>query len=169
MSNFRSAIQEIYRRHDDFIFIGLTGRTGSGCSTVASILSGSFENFSDSIYEQLSGNQYRKYKILYKSLSKNWIAFDLIQVRSVITLLLSLEKRKGLKKYLSEFFGSSKDESDSLISVLAKIRRHATNSPPSSEKFRIFHTIELPKYSEEIRILLGSDSFVSLYQAIHPS
>lgn len=166
MSNFRSAIQEIYRRHDDFIFIGLTGRTGSGCSTVASILTGSFDGFSDSIYEQLSGNQYRKYKILYKSLHKNWISFDLIQVRSIITLMLSQEKRKGLIEYFSKFFQPSNDKSELVISILAKIRRHATNSPPNSEKYIIFHTLDLPKYCEELRILLGPDIFVSLYQAI---
>jgi putative protein kinase ArgK-like GTPase of G3E family len=39
MSNYlKSAIAAIYGEDDDFILLGLTGRTGSGCSTVANIL-----------------------------------------------------------------------------------------------------------------------------------
>jgi len=32
------AINKIYNERKDFIVIGLTGRTGSGCTTVANIL-----------------------------------------------------------------------------------------------------------------------------------
>ena len=32
-------VDQIFRLRKDFIVIGLTGRTGSGCSTVAKILS----------------------------------------------------------------------------------------------------------------------------------
>jgi adenylylsulfate kinase-like enzyme len=39
VSNYlKSAIEKIYGKDDDFILLELTGRTGSGCSTVASIL-----------------------------------------------------------------------------------------------------------------------------------
>ncbi len=34
----KSAISRIYCDDDDFILLGLTGRTGSGCSTAANIL-----------------------------------------------------------------------------------------------------------------------------------
>lgn len=37
-------IEQIYKLRQDFILIGLTGRTGSGCSTVAGLLKE--ENFS---------------------------------------------------------------------------------------------------------------------------
>ena len=38
-SNYlKSAIEKIYGKEDDFILLELTDRTGSGCSTVASIL-----------------------------------------------------------------------------------------------------------------------------------
>ena len=34
----RNSIRKLYDEKKDFIIIGLTGRTGSGCSTVAEIL-----------------------------------------------------------------------------------------------------------------------------------
>ena len=36
--SYRSALKNLYGQDDDFIIIGLTGRTGSGCSTVKNIL-----------------------------------------------------------------------------------------------------------------------------------
>lgn len=39
MNNYlKSAISIIYGEDDDYILLGLTGRTGSGCSTVSEIL-----------------------------------------------------------------------------------------------------------------------------------
>ena len=38
MSNTSTAINKIYEERQKFIILGLTGRTGSGCSTVANIL-----------------------------------------------------------------------------------------------------------------------------------
>ena len=37
--NKAEAIKSLYSQRDKFILIGLTGRTGSGCTTVANILS----------------------------------------------------------------------------------------------------------------------------------
>ena len=35
---FMEVVKQIYKLRQNFILIGLTGRTGSGCSTVAKIL-----------------------------------------------------------------------------------------------------------------------------------
>ena len=35
----QEAIKSLYRQRDRFILIGLTGRTGAGCTTVSKILS----------------------------------------------------------------------------------------------------------------------------------
>lgn len=122
MSNLFSALNQIYRKNDDFIFIGLTGRTGSGCSTTAKLLSSDFSEFNESIYTSLSGNDFRKNKILYKSLEKNWIPFITLQVRSIITLLFSQEKRSHLKTFLSSILHDKDESINSLLIQLAKIR-----------------------------------------------
>ena len=35
---FMEVVKQIYKLRQNFILIGLTGRTGSGCSTVAKVL-----------------------------------------------------------------------------------------------------------------------------------
>lgn len=166
MSFLVSALNEIYRKKDDFIFIGLTGRTGSGCSTVAKLLGSDFGIFQESIYASLSGNNYRKNKILYKSLEKNWVNFNVIQVRSVITLILSQEDRRKLKSFLGIFFEKDLSLMGDLLSYLTKIRRINTNVICGKVDFVEFHEVTLPAICEKIRDVLGDDKFVALYQAI---
>lgn len=164
MSFLVSALHEIYRKKDDFLFIGLTGRTGSGCSTAASILQSDFGVFDKSVYTSLDGNNFRKNKILFKSLEKNWLPFDVVQVRSVITLLLAFEKRKNLKEFLQKFFDG--DVSDRLLVHLIKIRRMGTNAACGKADYLNFHTRVLPVLCDEIRSIIGNEKFVALYQLI---
>ena len=44
MSNqsYKIAVNNIYKEREDSIILGLTGRTGSGCSTIASILNSDY-------------------------------------------------------------------------------------------------------------------------------
>ena len=44
MSEFNRAVSELYKEKENQIIIGLTGRTGAGCSTVASILKREFKD-----------------------------------------------------------------------------------------------------------------------------
>lgn len=46
-----SAIKMIYEGENDHIVIGLTGRTGSGCSTVAKILQNKLEDLHHSLHK----------------------------------------------------------------------------------------------------------------------
>ena len=38
MKNYNEAVCQLYSEKENLIILGLTGRTGAGCSTVASIL-----------------------------------------------------------------------------------------------------------------------------------
>ena len=166
MSQLLSALNQIYRKNDDFIFIGLTGRTGSGCTTVAKLLSSDFKEFNESIYTNLKGNEFRKNKILFKSLEKNWVPFITIQVRSIITLIFSQEKRSRLKSFLMCFLAENNLKIDPLLLQLAKIRRLSTNANNSEEKYIEFHAKLLPDLCDGIRSILGNDKFIELYQLI---
>lgn len=69
-------LKSVYAEKDDFIIIGLTGWTGSGCSTVADILAKS--NFRDIKLPDvniLSGNEKRKSLIVNNFISQNWKGF----------------------------------------------------------------------------------------------
>ena len=83
-----SIIQKIYKLRHDFLIIGLTGRTGSGCSTVANILSSNFTSLKSKYKEFHSGditNDVRKERIVYNYLKNVWkVPFTVITASDVI-------------------------------------------------------------------------------------
>lgn len=83
-----NVIEQIYKLRHDFMVIGLTGRTGSGCSTVAKVLSK--ENFADikSEYKEFRNgeidNDVRKNRIVYNYMKMHWRPFTIIKASDVI-------------------------------------------------------------------------------------
>lgn len=95
MKNYINAVRNIYQYRNENIIIGLTGRTGAGCSTVASILkTKSFDklHLQDIKDYDLDKEQYQ-IKIIHDFLStgKRWRPFTVIEVSNVI-LSFALEK-----------------------------------------------------------------------------
>lgn len=85
-----STLKQIYSLRQDFIIIGLTGRTGSGCTTVANVLCEEFDGFKTNYHHKNDApitNEYRKDAIIYNFLSNgNWIPFVKITASDVIFL-----------------------------------------------------------------------------------
>lgn len=85
MNEVGKATEKLFDKRKDFIIIGLTGRTGSGCSTVANLL------IKDNLLppkpteSDVLDNEKRKYKIVYEYLSCNWKPFILIEMKNIIT------------------------------------------------------------------------------------
>ena len=83
----KNAIDEIFTQRENFIIIGLTGRSGSGCSTAADILSKRVDELA--IVEPSLGknatNADRKDYILNRFAKKHWQPFFVIQARDIIT------------------------------------------------------------------------------------
>lgn len=78
------AVERIFAERKDFIIIGITGRTGCGCSTVAKFLCQEFdclqppnETGNDTIDE-------RESKIIYEYAKSTWEAFRLIEMKHII-------------------------------------------------------------------------------------
>ena len=77
-------LNQLYKLRQDFIIIGLTGRTGAGCSTISEIFGQ--ENFEDCDFPEPkedfstvgTDNNERKYKIAYNFLKENWIESSLL-------------------------------------------------------------------------------------------
>lgn len=85
MSNSFDALNNIFKDTSDFLVIGLTGRTGSGCSTAAQRLSQNDFNMPDVEQSHFLGNERRKYRIIRDYINKKWNPFKWLQVRSIIT------------------------------------------------------------------------------------
>jgi deoxycytidylate deaminase/dephospho-CoA kinase len=169
MENYlSSAISKIYGEDDDFILLGLTGRTGSGCSTVAKILTSKTENIKHSLYKGdcPDSNSERKEKIILKHFEKSWQPFILIQVRSVITLMLTEQDNIKITKFLSSKEYSLKNTSiKSVLDIISKIKKELADAK-IKKSARVFYSEKLPTLCEEIKNILGESSFVKLYQNI---
>ena len=68
-------VKEIYKLRHNFIVIGLTGRTGSGCTTVADILKTKNIQKLKSNYKEINSgiidNNVRKNRIVHNFICKN--------------------------------------------------------------------------------------------------
>ena len=67
----KEKINKIYENRQNFIVIGLTGKTGSGCSTIAKILENGYINY-NSYNCELSITQNKKASIINKFASENF-------------------------------------------------------------------------------------------------
>jgi len=92
MQDILKATNMIFQETGKYIIIGLTGRTGSGCSTSAKILSEEELHIPEKSKIYHSDNDERKYKIVKGFIKENWSRFFCIQVRAIITeMILRLE------------------------------------------------------------------------------
>ena len=75
----RHAVEKLFSERKDFIIIGLTGRTGSGCTYVSKYLSQSFEDLqppkADSVSKKDMDCENRQYQIVYDYAKENWIYY----------------------------------------------------------------------------------------------
>lgn len=81
------AIDTIYDEREKFIIIGLTGRTGSGCTTVSEILkTEKFENLwlREPQTTNFDSAEERKYQIIYSYAQKHWDSFLRISMTDMI-------------------------------------------------------------------------------------
>lgn len=107
MRNNIQSVENAYQKRDQFILIALTGRTGSGCSTTASILRK--ESFSDldlstPKYKEFNSVDERKYSIVHRFMSNgHWHPFTVIEGSSVIFSFVVEHGLRGLKEYLQGF------------------------------------------------------------------
>ncbi|MEH6459843.1 hypothetical protein [Chitinimonas sp. JJ19] len=170
-SYIESAINNIYREDDDFIVLGLTGRTGSGCSTAAKILCSHQNEITHSLYsgDTPQTNNQRKEKIVRKDFERSWQKFTLIQVRSIITLLL-LDKSPNETRHFFE--NKRQDISKGAVRIFAdlateykKLNIKLQEEPLTNDQFDfLFET--LPSACELLKKNLSETLFVNLYQQI---
>jgi deoxycytidylate deaminase len=165
----KSAVAKLYGDDDDFIVIGLTGRTGSGCSTVANILQSMKIDVQHSLFSgaKPNSNEDRKERILFRHFDVTWTPFFLIQVRSIITTFL-LDHATALALTNFQTLLPSPENSDAFCAILDSLRTPylAIRSGVETVDTTEFYTSTLPKKCEELRALLGESEFVQLYQTI---
>lgn len=101
-------LTKLYDLRQNFILIGLTGRVGAGCSTIANIFSSeTFEYckfpFPKDDFKAVGiDNNNRKYKIAYNFLKENWEKFYLLKYSKVISLMVFKQQLNNYADLLDE-------------------------------------------------------------------
>lgn len=165
----KSAIERIYGDDDDFIVLGLTGRTGSGCSTSAKILQANIDEIRHSLFsgKNPSNNEQRKERIILRHFEATWTPFLLIQVRSIITTFLLDEKISTAIDNFQELLPTEEKKAE-LTKLLEELQAPYQAILNSSDCANVtqYYTETLPAKCDELHTALGESSFVKLYQVI---
>ena len=165
----KSAIGQIYGDEDDLVILGLTGRTGSGCSTVAKILQSAQTEVRHSLYsgENPDGNVQRKERILSRHFKATWTPFLLIQVRTLITTFLLDTDASVAASALDSFFAtdSQRTQFTEFLDDLRTSYQAISKGEHSADPER-YYTKELPEKCDQLRDILGESGYVHLYQKI---
>lgn len=147
-------IENIYSLRNNFLIIGLTGRTGSGCTSVASILQEEdVQNMKSNYSKFRSGaidNQARKDRIVYNFITENWKKFEVITASNIIyyfSLLLDYEDFIGCIT-ITLRDAKNKSETESTNKTKEEVRKKLKDV---ESKFHVLHdkAVEINKYIEE--------------------
>lgn len=113
-------VDKIYKLRKNFVIIGLTGRTGSGCTTVAKILQTRHPEEFKSEYREINtapiNNDVRKNRIIYRYILKNWSPFTVVKASDIIFFYALLQSFDEFSKSLAS--SSNKEEGDGKFSEI---------------------------------------------------
>lgn len=169
MNNFVQAIDKMYEYRNRTIILALTGRTGSGCTTVAKILSTEDFNSLDlktpKTYDYLDAEE-RKQEIIYKYMENNhWKAFDIIEGSAVILSFIFERGYDELINYLKisnnndnckiDNICEVEEELDRIQGVFTECALYSLEGNKIEEalkeknkEFFVFYTQKLPEYKK---------------------
>lgn len=109
----KNKVRSIYKNREEFIVLGLTGKTGSGCSTVADILKNGYKEYNP-VDCTLADIQSRKAEIIKKFASKNFIyddkKFKIIKPSTILMMLFIFDNKIIIEKIASLFESLNKTE-----------------------------------------------------------
>lgn len=159
----KDSLQTVMSTNNQPIIIGLTGRTGSGCSTTRELLLlGSFDalNPPPPVLDKFNSLEDRKYRIVYQYAKANWPQFREIKVADVITFFLLNETFEKFKEY---FIGENLSDiiTSEFKSNFESLRQEISNLDWTSMAPRI------GQFKREIKVMLNNKSkhlFVEQFQ-----
>jgi len=185
-------LDQLYSLRRNFTIIGLTGRTGSGCSELANILSKNFDEIpnirkSDDISESVFQ---KKFQIVKNFTEQNWKKYKIIEYKKVLFLmLLPLLKNNSKNKHLYDYYRFYfKEETDfnKIFEVKSLLEKLIINnqklvdeiidigdltSVRDKDKLKkindIFWDDQFNKLSEEVNVLLKNNGVIERIMLLH--
>ncbi|OZQ60554.1 hypothetical protein CA600_27880 [Paenibacillus sp. VTT E-133280] len=188
LNDVQKATKMLFEERQQFIVIGLTGRTASGCSTVAKLLASDFSELAppEPKKNDFKDNEERKYQIIHKYAENNWKKFEVIKVREIITTFIldhTLDQFITLVKSLKP---TNEDYTKLEIELIEDYKEHKENRDAVKDPFDhnndersitldncneaySYYFDKLPTFTKKIEIELNKVSpnlFAITYQTI---
>ena len=173
-----SAVKRIFAERKDFIIIGLTGRTGSGCTTVAKLLSKEFsalqppKDFSGDLIES------REDTIVYEYAETSWTPFRLIEMKHVIFTFILEENYDAFVSFVRDSVNLSVDlqkletpfnllheKRIKLMGEVSALTSKGENVPDSDELYS-FYFDEVPQFYEQFQASIPRAYYTKILQTI---
>ncbi|HCZ8663099.1 TPA: deoxycytidylate deaminase [Citrobacter braakii] len=117
-------VSEVFLENSQFILIGLTGRTGSGCTTTANILEGKNISFPEcnNLIGYYQGLDLRRYEIVKRFAESHWENFYSIKVSDLISMYLLLLPPDNLAKLIQLSAGNIPGKKVTTVSHAAAMK-----------------------------------------------
>ncbi len=116
-ANVLSNIERLYSGSKNFLLIGLTGYTKSGCNEFSNCLQESESPSLDLDQSEYIELDQKKFDIARTFMSKNWEKFEVIKVSHVITALMLSMSQKNISYIASDTVALWAEHDDSRIQV----------------------------------------------------
>lgn len=102
-------LDQLYSLRKNFSVIGITGRTGSGCSDVAKVLSLPFSELDNirtpSYFDPIKNVFGRKYSIAYNYTQHNWKKYKIIEYKAVLLFMMVKDiETETIEPHLNNYF-----------------------------------------------------------------
>lgn len=186
MDEITKGIHEVYDTREKYIIIGLTGRTGSGCSKAAELLSSTKEDLKLIKPRIVADNQNesRKFSIIKRFIDKNWEPFVWIKIKDIITSFILEVEKEVFINYVAEFIEPENTERQNEIKKaflescgkhydLFRSRRLKLKDKIEDEeertKSKAFYFEELPEFTDKIKNTLNEllqKNYTKIYQRL---
>jgi len=181
----KDGINTIFKERGKFIILGLTGRTGSGCTTTAKFLSMNFQAIDHQRpkISNFENDDERKYKIICEYAQKNWKEFYHIRIRDIITSFILEYNFDIFCKYCFKQFTFNKHEFiDNIPSIfisdfrklhkdrklIMRLIKKDRSKGLTHENTYNFYFRDLSKFTDCLEGIINSynNGFIKLYQSI---
>ncbi|AHM73083.2 anti-phage dCTP deaminase [Yersinia hibernica] len=176
-------ISELFMENSKFVLIGLTGRTGSGCTTAAKILESEQADIPDEnqINDFYTGLDIKRYLVTKRYISKHWNKFYSIKVSDLISAYLLLQETEEVEKFILTSANESKKSVSkemlnnflntiSFSKTLVKSNKLITrNSDPGKQVFISYKDmlVSLLNHKQDINeIQVSNSDFIKFLEAI---
>ena len=168
-------LKGLFAHRGQFIVLGLTGRTGSGCTTAANLLTKGFDELRlEPVASPLATVEQRKHRAVIEFAEKNWEPFIEVSVTLTIVTFVIETETSALDTFLKSYIKDG-DRRAALIAEVDKSRtewekvrcvvdRGRKKDPKEVEAYIEFVDRELRNLLGVLKTALGT-SYASAFQA----